>query len=400
MILAPYNLIISILVSIFPIIWIYKYCRNENHLIYLLIYFVHFLIFCFAILFYINNFSSDVNGYMDYALNYNGLYKNKERILIWQPFSTGTSLIKTSTYFFYNYLYLSKFNIYLIYSSIGLFGFFIYLKNLNFNYGEKKIFKAIVYLLFLLLPSFHFFSSLVGKEGIFFLITALLIYSTKDFNNRKILFLLSLFLAFLIRPQVGLIMFISITPFYILQYLFNKNNSIYKITITILTLIILFELLCLRFFNLHFFEFVKIFKLILEQIISRADLADIGSSGIIISDYNFFQLLFNYLFGPSISSIKNYFYFIAAIEGIFLIILISLMISFINFKKITKIAIFRIFPLISYCFIFLIVMSYATSNLGIAIRQKWMILPVIIYILSYLDFKSNCIAFKKEERNF
>ena len=97
-------------------------------------------------------------------------------------------------------------------------------------------------------------------------------------------------------------------------------------------------------------------------------------------DQNFILRIFSYYFGPSILNLKgNIIILLASIENFILFIFISYLLVNLDIKNFFKkkenifLIIFILFSIIFF--------SQLTNNLGTAMRQKWMTLPFIFFIL-------------------
>ena len=97
------------------------------------------------------------------------------------------------------------------------------------------------------------------------------------------------------------------------------------------------------------------------------------------SEYNSFSKMFMYLFSPTIIGASGLFQIYIALENLLiLIIFVKLLYNF-SFKLLRKNVIIAV--LLLYTIIFLFIKSYLLYNLGLANRQKYMILPTIFYIM-------------------
>ena len=107
---------------------------------------------------------------------------------------------------------------------------------------------------------------------------------------------------------------------------------------------------------------------------------------------NFIERFFNYFFYPYPWSnlYKEIFYLVMILENLFIIYLFIFVILKI-FKEKNLIFNKNVYDLITILsFILLgLVLSQITSNSGIAFRQKWMILPFLIIMISYNTKKVN-----------
>ena len=105
-----------------------------------------------------------------------------------------------------------------------------------------------------------------------------------------------------------------------------------------------------------------------------------------MDELNFFQVIFYYLFMPmGINFNKNIFYFYSSIENILLSFYFLLSLITFKYKKIKIISLNS--SLFIFLMVFLFLVSIVNTNLGLAMRQKWMILPFVFYIFSiYCDY--------------
>ena len=107
---------------------------------------------------------------------------------------------------------------------------------------------------------------------------------------------------------------------------------------------------------------------------------------------NFIERFFNYFFYPYPWSnlYKEIFYLVMILENLFIIYLFIFIILKI-FKEKNFIFNKNVYDLITILSLILLglVLSQITSNLGIAFRQKWMILPFLIIMISYNTKKVN-----------
>ena len=85
------------------------------------------------------------------------------------------------------------------------------------NKNKVPLFYSVI--LFLLLPSFMFWTSGISKDSLMLFPIGILIYYCNKFEKKifKIIFITSI--IFLIRPYFGLIVFISIFFYYLIKYL-------------------------------------------------------------------------------------------------------------------------------------------------------------------------------------
>ena len=164
--------------------------------------------------------------------------------------------------------------------------------------------------------------------------------------------------------------------------IFKKTNILFnkKIDIKILLIIITLFFLGIIIGKVFFFKDITN---IINTIIQFQNMYP-GEN--FINQKNFFLRIFEYIGRPFITENKNLFFTIFSIEGIYIYIVLTFLTLRIIFNKNFAIKNYKIdhkfFIIVSFfaigCFQILI-----TSNIGIALRQKWIFLPGIIFSLIY-----------------
>jgi len=110
-----------------------------------------------------------------------------------------------------------------------------------------------------------------------------------------------------------------------------------------------------------------------------------GAASIDIASMSFPEKLFTYAFRPAIIEARNLFEFAASIDNVILLFLFfnGVFLSFkVSLGGLYGNKVFMFFYAASSWSI----LSLTTANLGIALRQKWMFVPFIIYLsIAYLS---------------
>jgi hypothetical protein len=264
---------------------------------------------------------------------------------------------------------------------------------------NTKIFEANLIKIFFFFPSLHFWQMSMSKDSLVFLGLMCFILFQKNLIKYFYIGFFSLTLIFLLRPYlVPFLLFFTYINFiinkkieYKIKLLFTFLSSIpaifilfYSLKYVGVDLAILFD--SSGYFLINFNNILIIYKEI-EIIISTAQNNALSqSAGIDKSNLNFFFQIFIYLFGPLNFFSDNNLYKIASFENYFLVIYISILVSL---KKINCIDSFRIILFLIFISL-LSILSVRTSNYGISMRQKWMIIPFFIVFLSnYMPKKIN-----------
>lgn len=288
-----------------------------------------------------------------------------------------------------NFQYLTIFLIFSLIGSLGLLFFdsTIKISTKNSSPKIKKILSLIV-----LLPSISFWSSAIGKDSIAFLSVTLFLYSFIELKNRNILFYISFLLMFFVRPHIAIFFLIS----GLVYYLFSNNSftikSIFNTILLILFLIFVlpFSLQYAGVISTNDFWSLDLNLLINKVLLfteHRQSLNLFGGSSVNIKDMSTFERIFTYFFRPQLYEAHNVYAFVSSMDNLVILILFIFWIYNIIYFMFTKKIIFiklkiNIFlGVLLYVIFTSLILSATTANLGIAVRQKWMILPLIIYLI-------------------
>jgi len=292
----------------------------------------------------------------------------------------GSKFIFFLTSIFSQSLSFNFFNTFFIFSLFGYLGILFFATSLFYIQSYKKgKYNYLLVLIIVFFPSLHFWSSAIGKDSLMFLAVGLIIWSGVKLNLRKIWFLFSSVLITLIRPHVGALLFLS---FY--------SNTLFKDSIKInkylKLLIFLAPLLFFTFLPIVISNYFNLPSLSISGFIDyleiRTEFTQTGSLALDITSINPLMRPFIFLYGPVFLKGSSLFYLLIFIENVFLITLT--IISFKNilnnnfrFKNIPNFLFFT-FPILT-----LFLLSFSVGNVGIALRQKWMIIPFLyIYLIN------------------
>jgi len=267
---------------------------------------------------------------------------------------------------------LNDLNIILIFSLFSFFGIVIFIKNLQKLGIEKKI----TYLL-LFLPGIHFWTSVPGKDSIILFLLSFFFYLYLD---RKILIsLFFLFFVFLVRPHIGIIFIltIAITEFIFIQ---QYKKKIFIFLFTTLTLTLIFSTEGVQSFLMS--EIPDTSNMLILMIHKLHDFSGkYQSSSTYYENLNIVFNIFNYLLFPIQSFIKNnsllvnFSILVELLTLIFFIFLVKKQKKSFKFDK-------KNFTFLTICCsIYLMLLPQIFFNYGLNVRQKWMIIPFLIYLI-------------------
>ncbi len=375
------NLLWTPVLIIFFIIASLKICEffNVGYKKSLFLFFWHTL-FCFLYFYYSLTNGGDSIVYYQRAIS-------DELIDI----NFGTSFVVILTRFFTN-IGFSYLDLFLINNFIGYVGLLAFSSTIKYATDYKsKITKTLGWIL-ILLPSVSFWTVALGKDSIAFMAVGLALWSSLDFKRRKFLLLFSIFSMFLVRPHMGAIMAIS----FVFALIFDKKTSLYvKIFLGLVSVVstALIIPIMLNYIGLGDAEELSD----VDQYVDKRQNSNLsGGSSVDISSMSLPMQMITYLFRPLPFEAHSMFALLASLDNIILLLLFLLGVKALIQKNRPSIDSSRIFLWI-YFYFSLIILASTTANLGIAMRQKWMFMPCVIFLLlSIIDSKKiNFINGKK-----
>ena len=311
----------------------------------------------------------DAFGYYDYAFKA-------------PPGFKGTKLIYAISRFIQNYLHVDIYSLTFIFSFIGIIGCIAYISNIeNLTRNADKRIKFLAELI-IFLPTLNIWTSAIGKDAITFTCLNLIIFSFLKIKNRSLTLLLSCLIISLIRPFIGIVLFLGLA----ITFIRNINLPfIYKLLIRLL---LAGGIILVNSIN---FEFLKLENLLnynlLEIIDYYSERTDIGENAIDPNSLNIPMKIFSFMFRPLFIDAYGSYQLLMSFENMILILFVLY-----TFKKIWKTFKFQrlIMNPLSFFSIFYIPITwffYSTTmmNLGTANRYKLMIVPILIPFLLFLS---------------
>jgi len=298
-------------------------------------------------------------------------------------FSLGTAAVVWLTLIPAGLFKLSYLATSLVYNIIGTLGYLSLDSMLRSLAADKSLFVKKLASLVILLPSISFWSSAIGKDALAFTATCLALWSVLHLQKRALLTLLSIALMLIVRPHVALILVLSLA----LDLIFKRQVSpllrvfIFAILSGALLLLIPFVSSKLAISDVSDFSEVSAF------IDKRQGYNQEGGGGIDISGMPLYLQMSSYLFRPALFDVNSMLSMAAAIDNLILFVVLAIAVSgILRGRRLTSVP-SHIFMLV-YSSVLLAIFSATTANLGIAIRQKWMFLPMLLYIAFSLAKRS------------
>ncbi|WHR59287.1 hypothetical protein [Acinetobacter haemolyticus] len=276
--------------------------------------------------------------------------------------------------------YLNVFLFYNIVGTIGLVLLYIVLK----GYAKNKLWLLIIFL-----PSMSFWTSALGKDSIAFLSVCIFLYTLVTNKKVYLLLPLSFFFMFMVRPHIALCMIVA----YGASLLFKSKVHL------ILKLLFVPILFGLMFIASSFVrDYVGLedggYEDVSAYVDQRQSLNASGGSSIDIASMSYPMQMFTYVFRPLPYESHSLLAFINSLENS-LLLLIFLLILYKSRMNLKFLFDGKNLLLFIYTLLVWSILAMTTANLGIATRQKWMFMPILIYFLIYGMSKINSLSNNK-----
>ena len=363
MLSALYNYIFIILLLIFLTRKIsYKYfnlSRNE-----FLLTFGYHISLTLIFLFLLKNQAADYKSYLE--------LKDFKSTNFLHSFGSS-QFVYNFIRLFKNLLFFNDFNIVFLFSSISYFGILIFIKNLIQIGVDKKIASLIFFI-----PGIHFWTSLPGKDCFILFFLSFFFYM---YINKKLIFsLFFIILVLFIRPQIGVIFLLSI---FMTEFLLIKGHK--KFIVLLFLPLVFYFILNSSITSGYLLSKTVFSDNIIYQMLGKMNELTLKftNSDSYYEVNNLFFNIFNYLVFPIDFILKQNTFVINLTILLEILTLIFISILLIKHKKNIKFDKKLIYFLSIVALIYLMIFPQALFNFGINTRQKWMIIPFLIY-LSFL----------------
>lgn len=294
-------------------------------------------------------------------------------------FYPGTLAVVYFTSFFTQLFSSSLGSVFLFFSLAGYVGLIAFLSALLevTERSSRNLRYFVVLIAFL--PGVSFWSSGLGKDSLSFFSSGLACWAALRISTRYPALIAAAVVLIIVRPHMAGILLISLC---IGLFFSRKMNILYRflllgVAVPATVFGIVFAL------NYIGLDDSASFSEISEYIETRQGYNLGGATSVDISSMSIIRRFFTYLFLPIFLGSPGIMGLIVSLENIILLIF-SVFFFLVSLKRTRKVPSFFFFFSVSFFSLSLFVLSSTTSNLGIALRQKWMFLPImIVLLLSY-----------------
>ncbi|SFM82613.1 hypothetical protein [Marinobacter pelagius] len=296
--------------------------------------------------------------------------------LFWSgEIGVGTSAVRAMAALLVSGIGLSILGTFLVFNIFGQIGLLAFWGSLKEATQDKPWRIRWLATLIIFLPSVSFWTSALGKDAISFMATGLALWSSLNLSRRGLLMAFAIGAMFIVRPHMAGLMVTAIA----IAALVDSNASLIKKVLLgigaagVAAALVPFAL---RYAGVG--EVVDVESLT-EYIDKRQSYNTEGGGGVDIASMSLPLQLFTYLFRPLLFEARSVFGLAAALDNL---ILLGLFLfggmALLRGRK-TGLGENRVF-LWAYALGAWLILSMTTANLGIALRQKWMFAPMLIFL--------------------
>ena len=321
-------------------------------------------IFCFVYLWYVIKNGGDALVY--YKMTVLGVFELRP----------GSQAVYMLNSVFIHGLGFSIAGAFLVNNIVGFLGLLAFQGSLNFATENKSRRIKQLSMLIVLLPSISFWTSALGKDSISFMATGFALWAALKLEKRTVLMAFAIFMMFLVRPHMAGMMIIALSFSMVLS---AKVSLLRRLIVGIGALLITAALVpfALEYAGVSDPNSAESIASFME---GRQGVNTAGGSSVDIASMSLPMKMFTYVFRPTIFEARNVFTLAAAIDNLILLYLFIAGGYALIKNKTRKFTENRKFMWV-YAGLALFVLAMTTANLGIAVRQKWMFAPMLIFLL-------------------
>lgn len=288
----------------------------------------------------------------------------------------GTHAVIALTSVFTGLLGLSLLGVFLVFNIfgyIGLLGFAGALKAVTLRKSRQLRLLALI---IIMLPSVSFWSSAIGKDAISFMAMGLALWAAIDLKNRGLLMTFAVLAMLFVRPHMAGMMVMGLSASFTLQAQVPLARRFFLALFSVCAAVVIIPF-GLQYAGVGDYTDVEV---VISYVETRQGYNQQGGGGVDISSMSLPMQLFTYLFRPILFEARSVFQLAAAIDNLILLFLFLYGGVAIWKGRSSPVQDARIFLWV-YALVAWVVLAMTSANLGIAMRQKWMFAPILIYLL-------------------
>jgi hypothetical protein len=323
--------------------------------------------FCFAYVYFVLVNGGDALTYYERTIMSSSIWRvgTPAVSIIAEPVVNGLELSFVGANLFFN-----------IFGSIGLLAFYGSLKA-ELIYRSAWI-RGLAMLL-VLMPSVSFWSSAIGKDSLSFMAAGLVLWSSLALDKRFGLMAFAILVMFLVRPHMAGILLLTLSASFLVRTEIGLSLRLLLTIVTIFCSVLLVPF-ALQYAGLGGPLGVSSVEAYIDR---RQGYNMDGGGGVDIASMILPVKVFTYLFRPLPFEAHSIFTLASSFENIFILFITALGLQGLLMRRKPQIFANRPF-LWLYVIVSTLLLAMTTANLGISVRQKWMFMPMLMFLmLSY-----------------
>lgn len=331
-------------------------------------------VFCLFYLWFVLRFGGDSVAYFR---------KASENEVV---FSFGTAGVDYFTAFLVQGIGVSILGAFLVFNIFGSIGLLALDGSLRAATRDARPYVIKLATIIVFLPSVSFWSSAIGKDSLSFMAAGMALWAALDLGKRGLLMAIAIAVMLMVRPHMAGMMVMALA----LSVMFDSHVTLGKrlvygiAAVTIASALVPFAL---QYAGVG--ETINVDSLG-EYIDKRQSHNMQGGGGVDISSMSPPVQMFTYMFRPTFLEVNSVLSIAAALDNAILLYLFVFG-GWALFKYRGHLVGNRLF-MWTYVVVAWILLSMVTANLGIALRQKWMFAPMLIFLLISVIGKKQCAA--------
>ena len=293
-------------------------------------------------------------------------------------FELGTAAINVLTSLFSSILGLSLLGTFLAYNVFGTIGLMAYDGALREAVHDRGGRLQVLATWIVLLPSASFWSAAIGKDAISFMSAGLALYAALALRRRALLMAVAILAMVLVRPHMAAVMVTALA----LSMLRSPGVSFVQRVVLGAGAIVGCAALIPVAMRTSGLGNDADFLALGEYIESRQQQNLVGGGAVDISHMSLPVKLFTYLFRPMPFEAHNVPAFAASVDNLVLLALVLVGLLAMLRRNATPpgpVSANRGFLWI-HALGSWVILATTTANLGISVRQKWMFVPMIVFL--------------------
>jgi hypothetical protein len=231
----------------------------------------------------------------------------------------------------------------------------------------------LLVLICVLIPSLSFWTSGIGKDAPAFLAVGIFLWSVRSFSRRQIATAAAVLIMLPVRPHVAALMVLSVAAgtLFVKDLRSTARFGIGAISAAAAAFAVPLALL---------YSGTARFSSIGEFVSDRQEHNMGGGSSVDITGMNPALRVFSYLYRPLPTEASGFAQLAESVDNGILILLTA--VGVIAIVRAGPIRIFRTYSIqVLYGTASLVLLSQVTANLGLAARQKWMLVPALMLVV-------------------